>query len=330
MIIKNYQFNVNLEIINKHQALLLYGINEGIKKEFIEKVKEQNKQAEIHSFFEEEILKNNQLFFEKISNNSLFAEKTIIFIHQASDKIFNEIEQCLIKLDQNTKIYIISNILEKKSKLRKLFEISKNEGIVPLYEDDEKTLLNYLKKELDGFKNLTTEVCNLIISNSRLDRRLIQNEIIKIKTFFKDKIIKKEILESLLNLKKESDFDEIRDCAIMGEKTKLNKLLSSNNLTKEDFFFYLNSLIFKFKKIKDLLNSEEQNIDTIIDNAKPPIFWKEKPILKKQLNIWSKKNIDKIINDLNKTEILAKKNSQIESSIIFNNLLVNICNEASS
>ena len=330
MILKNYQFNISLEIIKKHRALLLYGVNEGIKKEFIEKVKEQNKQTEIHSFFEEEILKKNQLFFEKILNTSLFTKNRIIFIYQASDRIFNEIEECLAKLEENTRIFIISNILDKKSKLRKLFENSKIDGIIPLYEDDEKTLLNYLKKELDGFKNLTTEVCNLIISNSGLDRRLIQSEIIKIKTFFKDKIIKKETLESLLNFKKESDFDEIKDCAIMGEKTKLNKLLSSNNLSKEDLFFFLNSLIFKFKKMKDLLSGKEKNIEKIIDNAKPAIFWKEKPILKKQLNIWSRKDIDKIINSLNETEILAKKNSHIESTIMFNNLLVNICNQATS
>ena len=116
----------------------------------------------------------------------------------------------------------------------------------------------------------------------------------------------------------------------MGEKTKLNKLLSSNNLSKEDLFFFLNSLIFKFKKIKDLLSGREKNLDKIIDNAKPAIFWKEKPILKKQLNIWSRKDINKIINNLNETEILVKKNSQIESTIIFNNLLVNICNQATS
>ena len=82
--------------------------------------------------------------------------------------------------------------------------------------------------------------------------------------------------------------------------------------------------------MKDLLSSEDKSIEAKIDNAKPPIFWKEKPVLKKQLNIWSKKNIDKVINILNEAEILTKKNSQIESTLIFNNLLVNICNEASS
>ena len=330
MIIKNYQLNINSELLKKYNALLLYGENEGLKKEFIKKIKQENKNTEIYNFFEEEILKNNHLFYENIFNNSLFNERKIIFLHETTDKIFNIIDECLDKLDQSIKLYIVANNLDKKSKIRKLFENSKKDGIIPLYQDDEKTLLNYIIKELDGFKGLTNEICNLIVLNSKLDRELIQNEITKIKTFFNDKIIKKETLESLLNFKKESNFDEIRDSAIIGEKTKLNKLLSSNNLNKEDFFFFLNSLVFKFKKMKDLLSSKDKSIESIIDNAKPPIFWKEKPILKKQLYIWSKKNIDKIINNLNETEILTKKNSQIESSIIFNNLLVNICNEASS
>ena len=330
MIIKNYQFNINTEITKKYKALLLYGVNEGVKKEFIEKIKQENKKTEIFNFFEEEILKNKQLFFEKVFSNSLFENKKIIFVHEATDKISKEIEDCLNKIDPNTKTYIFANNLDKKSKLRRLFEDSKNIGIIPLYEDDEKTILNYIKKELEEFKGLTNEVCSLIILNSNLDRRFIQNEIYKIKTLFNDKIIKKDLLEKILNLEKESAFDEIRDNAIVGEKTKLNKLLSTNNLVKEDLFFFLNSLIFRFKKMKDLLNNQDKNVEKIINDAKPPIFWKEKPILKKQLNIWSKKNIDKIINILNEVEILAKRNSQIESSIILNNLLVNICNEATS
>ena len=330
MIIKNYQIDINLEVIKKYKALLLYGLNEGVKKEFKEKIKNQNQNAEVFTFFEDEILKNNQLYFESMFNNSLFIQKKIIFIHEATDKIYNIVSESLSEIDKNTKVYITANNLDRKSKLRKLFEESNDEGTIPLYEDNEKTLLNYIKKELNEFKGLTTEVTGLIISNSKLDRSLIQNEILKIKTLFNDKNIKKDLLEKLFNLQKESDFNEIRDSAITGEKIKLNKLLSSSNLNKEELFFFLNSLIFKFKKMKDLLSNKDKNIESILDSAKPPIFWKEKPILKKQLNIWAKKNIDKIINNLNETEILAKKNSQIESTIIFNNLLVNICNEATS
>ena len=157
MIIKNYQFDINTEITKKYKALLLYGVNEGVKKEFIEKIKQENKKAEIYTFFEEEILKNNQHFFENIFNNSLFEENKIIILHAATDKIFNIVDECLNKLDQHIKLYIITNNLDKKSKLRKLFEDSKTDGIIPLYEDDEKTLLSYIKKELDEFIKQSSE-----------------------------------------------------------------------------------------------------------------------------------------------------------------------------
>ena len=244
MIIKNFQFDINIEITKKYRALLLYGVNEGVKKEFIEKINQENNKTEIFTFFEEEIIKNNHIFFENIFNNSLFEQNKIIIVYEATDKIFNVIDESLNKLDQHVKLYIIAKNLDKKSKLRQLFEDSKNGGIIPLYEDDERTLFNYIKKELYEFKGLTNEICNLIISNSKLDRGLVQNEITKIKTFFNDKIIKKETLQNLLNLKKESDFDEIKDTAILGEKVKLNKLLSSSSLDKEDLFFF-----FKFINI---------------------------------------------------------------------------------
>ena len=57
MIIKNYQLNTNSELSKRYKTLLLYGVNEGLKKEFIEKIKQENKNTEIYNFFEEEILK---------------------------------------------------------------------------------------------------------------------------------------------------------------------------------------------------------------------------------------------------------------------------------
>ena len=53
----------------------------------------------------------------------------------------------------------------------------------------------------------------------------MQNEIEKIKTLFSDKIIKKYKLFSLLNQKENTNFDEVRDRALAGEKNKLNKSL---------------------------------------------------------------------------------------------------------
>ena len=60
------------------------------------------------------------------------------------------------------------------------------------------------------------------------------------------------------------------------------------------------------------------NFDTLINNHKPPIFWKDKPIVKRQLENWTKSKIKELIVNINKTEISLKKNSSIGLMLVFN------------
>ena len=175
MILKSYIVEQNLDILSNYQAVLIYGENEGIKNSIKIKLKEINKNSEIISFFEDEITKNKNLLYENIANESLFNEKKIIFIQSATDKILNEVIECLEKYNPNTKVYIFSENLDKKSKLRNLFEKEKKLAIFCCYEDNEKTLINYINNELNGYKGLTGELINFIISNSILNRKFIKS-----------------------------------------------------------------------------------------------------------------------------------------------------------
>ena len=71
------------------------------------------------------------------------------------------------------------------------------------------------------------------------------------------------------------------------------------------------------------------NVDSLINNSKPSIFWKEKPLVKKQLSIWGFNDLKKTINDINNTELSCKKNPQI-SKFIFINFFSALCKKASS
>ena len=66
---------------------------------------------------------------------------------------------------------------------------------------------------------------------------------------------------------------------------------------------------------------EQKNIEKTINSFKPPIFWKDKEMIKKQINIWKLSEIEECIIDLNNTEILIKKNPQISNQIINNMIL---------
>jgi len=331
VILKSYIVEQNLDILNDYQAVVIYGENEGIKNSIKIKLKEINKNSEIISFFEDEITKNKNLLYENIANESLFNEKKIIFIQSATDKILNEVNGCLEIYNPNTKVYIFSENLDKKSKLRNLFEKEKKLAIFCCYEDNEKILINYINNELNGYKGLTGEIVNFIISNSSLNRKIIQSEIVKIKSFFNDKIIKKKQLLELLNFKNNNGFEEIRDSALSGKKQKINKLLSEIELINDDSFFYLNNLNFRILKLLEIqsINETFKNYEKALENIKPPVFWKDKPTYLEQLKKWDITKLNKAADKIGSAEILMKKNSQIRNDLVIKDLIIELTKQAS-
>jgi DNA polymerase-3 subunit delta len=332
VILKSYIVEQKIETLNNYRATLIYGENNGVKSDIKEKIKHENKESEIITFFESDILRSN-LLYENVINQSLFSEKKIIFIHEASDKIFDKIKESLEEENIDIKIYLFSGNLEKKTKIRSYFEKGKEVAIFACYEDNERTLMTYIHSELKGFKGVTGEIVNLIIRNSDMDRRVIKNELDKIKIFFKDKQIDKKYILDILNIKKDSGFNEIRDRALMGEKITLNKLLSETDILNEEVFFYLNNLNYRVLRLKEIVKLSEGNnkkYDQILETIKPPIFWKDKPVILRQLKKWNQEKLEKILAKISETEILMKKNSYIRNDIVIKDLIINLTRTASS
>ena len=333
MILKSYIVEENIEILKDYQATLIYGENEGIKDDVRQALRNKNKTSEEIIFFEEEILKDRNILYQNIINESLFSEKKNIFILGATDKIYNEISESLEKNNKNISIYILSGNLEKRSKLRNLFEKSTKLGIFPCYKDNERTLINYVNKKLRGFKGLSGEIINLIISNSDMDRRIITSELMKIKVFFLEKKINKEQILEILNIKNNSNFDEIRDNALYGERVKINKLLSEIEILSDDAFFYLNNLNYRVMKLQEIIKISGGNKDKYeeaLGTIKPPVFWKDKPMVILQLKKWSLEALTPLGVKIGETEVLMKKNSYLRNDIVIKNLIINLAGKTSA
>ena len=333
MILKSYIVEQDVSVLENYQATLIYGQNNGIKEDIKQKIRDKNNNSEIIIFFEEELLKNKNILFQNIVNESLFNEKKIIFIYEASDKIFDQVYECVEKENKNIKINIFSHNLEKKSKLRNLFEKNTNLAIFPCYEDNERTLIAYINKELKEYKGLTGEIINLIIYNSNTDRRIIKSELVKIKYFFLNKKITKEEVFEILNIKDDTSFDKIRDSALSGDKIKINKLLSEMELLNVDAFFYLNSLNYRVMKLQEVIrisDGKSNRYEQALESLKPPIFWKDKPIIVQQLKKWNIKKLTQLAAKISETEVLMKKNSYVRNDIVIKDFIINLTNKAAS
>ena len=326
MIIKSFEINkINFD---QNKLVLFYGKNEGFKNEATNNlIKDKD---EITKYEEKEVLENINDFIESILSKSLFESEKIIIIKRVTDKILKIIDEINSKNIEDIKIILNADNLEKKSKLRSLFEKDKKYVCVPFYQDTEQTLskltYNFLKK-----KNISISPSNinLIVNKCNGDREILLNELNKIEFFSKNgKKITAENIAKLTNLIENYGISELIDNCLAKNKKKIVNILNENNFNNEDCILITRTFLNKAKKILKLSSEfqNNKNIDLTISSAKPPIFWKDKEITKQQIYKWTPENIKQLIYKLSEIELLIKKN--INNSI---NLITDfILNEASS
>ena len=229
----------------------------------------------------------------------------------------------------NIKIILIADLLEKRSKLRTLFEKKTNLAIIPCYNDTDITLRKLVQNELKDFKNLNSNIINMILNYSNLNRKTIVNNIEKIKTFYEKNILSEQSLEILLNSDRNEIFENIRDAALEGNKVKLNELLGNFTFSNEDTYLYLNMINYRLIKLLDIhKNSTNNNFDLTISKMRPPIFWKDKPIYLKLLKKWDKQRTIEAIEYVGEIEKKIKSNSSLNSLTMVRNSITNICSNS--
>ena len=337
MILKSYEIEKNVLKIIKNNFFLIYGENNGLKKDVKEliktTIKEKNPNTENLSFYEDEIIKNEEQFYNSIYSGSLFGEKKIITIIISTEKIFKIIENILNKYPKDIYFLIIGELLEKKSKLRSFFEKNNHTLCVPCYLDSAKDLENIAINELKkNNTNLSKQIINLLVEQSNYDRNNLRNELNKIILFASNKKnLELEEIKSIINFSGEYKSETFINECLCGNIMQFKKILSeiyTNTINQVLVFRILNS---KINRLINMKKNEEKygNLDNLLNSSKPPIFWKEKPLVKKQLNIWNYKDLKKISFQINDIEILCKKNPQI-SKIVFLKFFTEICNQANN
>lgn len=329
MIHKSYLIEENIELL-KNNIVLFYGENLGLKNDFRDKIKNKFKNSSILRYSQDDVLKDSDILINEIRNVSLFDNQKIFIIDQINDKLLNLIEELQNIINEN-KIFLFSDILEKKSKIRSLFEKSKKFDVVACYKDNEINLKKIISSKLKGYSGVTPRLINTLIENSSMDRIKTNNEIEKIKTFFSDKIIKPDLLEKIMNQQTDEDFNAVKDTALNGNKSDTNKLLSSTMFEEEKNIYYLTAINQRLNKLKDVaIFADTQNIAEIVDNVKPPIFWKDKPNFIIQAKKWNEKKLNIALEKTYETEIKLKSNAELNKNLLIKKLIVDVCNLASA
>ena len=308
MIIKSFEIRKINQ--NKSNIMLIYGENEGLKNNIMESlIKDEDN---TFKYEEKEILDNKNEFIESIFSQSLFENKKNVIIKRATDKILKIIEEILEKKIEDLNLIINSNNLEKRSKLRSFFEKNKDLICIPVYADNLQTIT---RLAFDFFKDKNISISqsniNLIVTKSNGDREILFNELDKIGNYcINGKKLNEEIIQKLINLSQDYSISELVDNCLAKNKKKIISIFNENNFNDSDCIIIIRTLLGKSKKLLALAQEYKSNkdIDLTIASAKPPIFWKDKEITKKQLLGWKAENIQKLIYKITEIELSIKRN----------------------
>ena len=318
MILKLAELN-KLKLEN-YTFYLFYGDNEGLKEETIRKFFEKKYQNKIHRYEEKEILDNINDFYNTVLTKSFFDNEKLIIISRVSDKVRAIIEKLIEKKPDDIQFILNSKNLEKKSNLRKLFEKEKSIICIPFYEDNNQTL-NSIVSEF--FRNkkipISQQLINILIERCRGDRKNLNNELQKIEGFSlsKKSITSQEIIK-LTNLADNYSASELIDHSLAKNTRKTVTILNENNYSDEDNIIIIRTLLTKLKRLVKIyeLVDEKNNIDQAVASFKPPIFWKDKPLVTQQMLSWKKNQLENLIYESNEIELLIKKNSSVAKNIL--------------
>ena len=318
MIIKS--FELNKQKLNHYKFYLFYGDNEGSKEETIKNLFEKNYLDKIYRYEEKEILDNIDNFFNSILTKSFFDNEKLIIINRATDKIRETVEGLIEKNPEDIKIILNSKNLEKKSILRKIFEKEKSIICAPFYEDNNQTLNSIISFFFRNKKiPISQQLINVLIERSRGDRKNLNNELEKIEAYtLNKKNLKLEEIIKLTNLADNYGASELVDHSLAKNTRKTVTILNENNYSDEDNIIIVRTLLAKLKRLVKIyeLIDEKNNIEQAISASKPPIFWKDKPLVVQQMRSWKKDHLKNLIYKTNKIELLIKKNSNLAKNIL--------------
>ena len=318
MIVKAFEIKkINLD---KTRLFLFYGENEGYKNEIIKKIFEKKYPNQIYRYDEKEIIDKKNDFFYSILSKSFFDNKKLIIISRVTDKIRDIIEEIISTNITDVTIILSANILEKKSKLRSFFEKKKNTICTPFYSDTNETMsnlsLNFFKKKKIF---ISQETINLIVERCRGNRENLYNELEKIENYSRNKkrVNFDEILK-ITNLAENYNVSELTDNCLAKNTKKTSHILNENNFSTDDCILIVRTLLIKAKRILKLQEeiNNNSNIEQVVKNFRPPIFWKDKEIVKTQIKNWPLKKIQNVIIKINEVELLVKKNSSNSLNIL--------------
>ena len=332
MIVKFEDFEKSSENYRSFRFFLFYGQNYGKVSQcadLIKNFKDVKKDYEVINLFSDDIKKENlsRIFLESSTPN-IFGSKTFLCLHLSSEKISKEILSIISKeTNENLIVVLKCNQLSPRSSLRSFFENNNDTISVACYEEDEREKRKYIDNFLnnEGLK-VSKSLIDLLSNNLSNQRLEIKSELEKMIILYKSTQEKKSQQNSLSFISESLDNNDARFIFSVASKDKIGFVENYNKFTDygSDNVKLITYLLEHFFRLLVVKIKISEGIDTgsALKQLRPPIFFKNLPEFKKQINMFSTNELKLVIKKLfiSKQELISGR--WASSSTLMLNLLL--------
>ncbi len=329
MEIKKYQINSFLKEVKKYQAGLIYGVDEGIVKEYkdniIKEILGENYDPFLYTELSAENFKKEPyLLKEEIANLCLIEGRRLILVRNTKGDNKKLIEEILSQQKTDVFVLFLSDNLAKTLALVKYFGQAKNLFTIPCYNDEIADVIQLVRTEFKNYQ-IDNDTISYIAHNIFGNRDLIRNEIEKIKLFqLNNKNILHNDVVELLSTHNDADFQKFANFVFdknIAQATKILEELQGQGFPAVTLIRVLINYLQRISLVKDALENN-QSYEQAISKLQPPLFFKQKDIFQKHFNNLKKRQVENYLVALFKVEKMTKSYSAINEDILFKFLIL--------
>ena len=278
---------------------LLYGADEGKAYGIAEQIKSLWGER-IEKINSEELEKQSALLHDELNSVGLFADSKLILLDcrdALSVKLQNQLVALLEKQNESVNhLLILAHNLTPTSKLRKFFEKAQHCAIMACYPPENREIASLLQQKLQA-ENITIDhdATQLFVQKVKGDSYRIEQEIEKLLLFKQgaQKVTSHDI-QCLIGAHQQLQMSELIYSIFAGDRKKMEHLLQSDDIESIPILLAVRRHIVLLTEIKQISADNRQNIRQVIEQLRPPIFFKLKDSLTMQANKWQRGKLLKL------------------------------------
>lgn len=297
------------------RAILLYGPDTGLIREraqgLIAKFLGPNYDPfALAELTEAQINADPALLADEIAAIHMMAPKRVIWLRDAGDKLTRIISDAAPQFHSSTLVLASGDELSSRSSLRAWFEKAPEAAAIACYHDEVRDVAGVIRKTFEAAGiNADRDAVEYLSQQLGNDRYVTKQELEKCALYASEsKSLNLTDVQSLVDYNRETNFDDLVNAVADRNLAHLEKYLTMLLREGNQPVAYLRALQRYFNRLYAIRARMNEGVpaEAVVESLRPPVFFRQVPILTRHANSWSSDAITKALRALINAELACK------------------------